>query len=361
MNRQTPPLGEFELIRRYFVRPGARRAAADRGTAHATPAAQGLGTGAAPAEQSGVILGIGDDAAVLELPPGAQLVAAVDSIVAGRHFPFGADARSIGHRALAVNLSDLAAMGAMPAWATLALTMPAADATWLQRFSAGLLDLADEHGVALVGGDTTRGPLTVSVQLMGHVPRGAAMRRAGARAGDLLAVTGTLGDAGAGLAFLAAGSQPGSRDAARALVRRFEYPTPRVQFGLAARGIASAAMDLSDGLAGDLPKLAAASGVAAHVTVERLPLSDAMRAAAPDAAARDWALAAGDDYELLLAVPPARFAALEAAAGQLNLRLTEIGELRAGNAVTWSLDGREFTPVSRGFDHFVQASTQITV
>jgi thiamine-monophosphate kinase len=341
---QTPQLGEFDLIRRFFVRAGAGRAA--------SPASAAL---------PGVILGIGDDAAVLELPPGTQLIAAVDTIVAGRHFPFGADARSIGHRALAVNLSDLAAMGATPAWATLALTLPGADAVWLERFAAGFFDLADEHGVALVGGDTTRGPLTVSVQLLGHVPRGTALRRGGARAGDLLAVTGTLGDAGAGLALLAAAAEPGSRDAAQALIRRFEYPTPRVQFGLAARGIASAAMDLSDGLAGDLPKLAAASGLAAQVAVERLPMSDAMHAAAPVPAARDWALTAGDDYELLLAVAPERFAALAAAAAQLNLSLTEIGELRAGSGVTWSLDGREFTPASRGFDHFVQASTQITV
>ncbi len=151
-------------------------------------------------------------------------------------------------------------MGATPAWATLALTLPNADAGWLERFSGGLWDLADANGVALVGGDTTRGPLTVSVQLLGHVPHGAALRRSGARAGDLLAVTGTLGDAGAGLAFVTAPLGADSRPAVSALIRRFDYPAPRVQFGLAARGIATAAMDLSDGLVGDLPKLAQASG-----------------------------------------------------------------------------------------------------
>ncbi len=312
---------------------------------HAAP-----GPGHAP--QSGVILGIGDDAAVLELPPDAQLVAAVDTIVAGRHFPQGTDARSIGHRALAVNLSDLAAMGATPAWATLALTIPSVDAAWLERFAAGLLDLADAHGVALVGGDTTRGPLTVRVQILGHVPRGTALRRSGARAGDLIAVTGTLGDAGAGLAFASAPPPADDRVAVLELKERFDYPSPRVRFGLAARGIATAAMDLSDGLVGDLPKLAEASGLAAQVAVERLPLSEAMRAAVPMPRALDWALAAGDDYELLLAVPAARYTKLQAAADQLNLKLTTIGEFRDGRGVSWSLDGADYTPAVRGWDHF---------
>jgi thiamine-monophosphate kinase len=289
---------------------------------------------------------------VLALPPDTELVAAVDTLVAGRHFPESTDARSIGHRALAVNLSDFAAMGATPAWATLALTLPSVDAAWLERFSAGLFDLADANGVALVGGDTTRGPLTVSVQILGHVPRGTALRRSGAREGDLLAVTGTLGDAGAGLALVTGPPEAASRVAGTALIQRFCYPTPRVQFGVAARGIASAAMDLSDGLVGDLPKLARASGLAAHVAVERLPLSDALRAAVPLTQAQDWALAAGDDYELLLAVPAPRFAELEAAAARLNLRLTTVGELRTGSGVTWSLDGRKFLPASQGYDHF---------
>jgi thiamine-monophosphate kinase len=326
---ESPSLGEFDLIRRFFMRGQPAKAA-----------------------QSGVILGVGDDAAVLALPPDTELVAAVDTLVAGRHFPQGTDARSIGHRALAVNLSDMAAMGATPAWATLSLTVPSVDAAWLELFSAGLLDLADVSGVALVGGDTTRGPLTVAVQILGHVPRGTALRRDGARAGDLLAVTGTLGDAGAGLHFVTTPPTAEIRLAALELIRRFDYPAPRVSFGLAARGIATAAMDLSDGLIGDLPKLAQASGLAAHVAVERLPLSEAMRAAVPGILARDWALAAGDDYELLLAVPAPHYAALEAKADQLNLRLTAIGELRAGEGVTWSLNGTEFLPGVRGWDHF---------
>ncbi|HEX3915318.1 MAG TPA: thiamine-phosphate kinase [Steroidobacteraceae bacterium] len=326
-------LGEFELIGRFFTKRGPGR---------------------------GVTLGIGDDAAVLELPANSDLVAAVDTIVCGRHFLEGADARAVGHRALAVNLSDLAAMGATPAWATLALTMPSADADWLQGFAGGLLDLADAHRVALVGGDTTRGPLTVSVQILGYVPHGTALRRSGGRAGHILAVSGTLGDAGAGLALLKSPPAQVTSDV-NALIRRFDYPTPRVQLGLAARGIASAAMDLSDGLVGDLPRLALASGLAAHVDVERLPLSAAMRNMVDAERARDWALGAGDDYELLLAVAPNRFAELSAAADQLNLTLTAIGELRAGSAVTWSLNGHNFVPRVSGYDHFAQASTQITV
>ena len=177
-------------------------------------------------------------------------------------------------------------------------------------------------GVALVGGDTTAGPLTISVQVMGHVARGTALRRSGARAGDLLAVTGTLGDAGAGLALVtAAPSDRKCRGRGRELMARFEYPTPRVEFGTAARGIATAAMDLSDGLAGDLPKLASASGLAAHVDIERLPLSGALQAVASPQQARDWALGAGDDYELLLAVPPrASLPSARLAGGPIELK-----------------------------------------
>jgi thiamine-monophosphate kinase len=328
MSAENSELGEFELIRRFFLRGNAARDA-----------------------RSGVILGIGDDAAVLSLPPETELVAAVDTLVVGRHFPEATDARSIGHRALAVNLSDMAAMGATPAWATLSLTMPSASADWLERFSAGLWELADANGVVVVGGDTTRGPLTLSVQILGHVPRGTALRRSGAQAGDVLVVTGTLGDAGAGLAFVTAPTAEPS-PAIQELIRRFDYPAPRVQFGIAARGIATAAMDLSDGLVGDLAKLAQASNVAAYVEIERLPLSDALRASVAPEQARDWALSAGDDYELLLAVPASRFADLKAVASRLNLTLTSIGELRAGSGVTWSLNGKDFRPGSSGFDHF---------
>jgi len=327
--KDNASLGEFELIDRYFVR--ARSAARRR---------------------PDVILGIGDDAAVLRVPEGSDLVAAVDTLVAGRHFPPNSDAQSIGHRALAVNLSDIAAMGATPAWATLALTLPCADGNWLERFSAGLERLADANGVELVGGDTTAGPLTVSVQILGHVASGSALRRGGAHAGDILAVSGTLGDAGAGLALVT--GRLASEDAAAAaeLIERFEYPTPRVLFGCAARGLARAALDLSDGLTGDLPKFANASGLSAHVEVAHLPLSRALVRSVPATQALDWALAAGDDYELLVAVPPARFDELQAIARQLNLTLTAIGELRPGSGVTWQLNGDSFAAPASGYDHF---------
>jgi thiamine-monophosphate kinase len=319
-------MDEFELIQRYFSRLGAARA--------------------------DVLLGVGDDAAILRAPHDADLVAAVDTIVCGRHFPEGSDARSIGHRSLAVNLSDLAAMGARPAWAMLSLTLPRAEPDWLEGFAGGFGELARAHEVMLVGGDTTAGPLAVSVQIMGHVPRDTALRRGGGSEGDLLAVTGTLGDAGAGLAVATGVLATHDAAAASELRRRFEYPTPRVEFGLAARGLASAAMDLSDGLAGDLPKLVAASGLGAHVDVERLPLSRALAAVAGAQGARDYALGGGDDYELLLAVPPARFAALAARAAALNLTLTAIGELRRGNSVQWAFAGRSYVPAVGGYCHF---------
>jgi thiamine-monophosphate kinase len=322
-------LGEFDLIDRYFSRSKS-----------------------AGRSRSDVILGVGDDAALLRVPTDTDLVAAVDTIVAGRHFPLNSHPRSIGHRALAVNLSDIAAMGATPVWATLALTMPSADANWLDGFSAGLTRLADAHGVELVGGDTTAGPLTISVQILGVVARGTALLRSGAQAGDILAVTGTLGDSGAGLALVTGRLSGQDRAMADELVERFEYPVPRVLFGSSARGIASAAMDLSDGLVGDLPKLAAASGLAAHVEVGRLPMSRALLGMVPAAQAREWALSAGDDYEILLAVPPARFDELEGKAHQLNLTFTAIGELHPGSGVTWGLNGAPFGVPAQGYDHF---------
>jgi thiamine-monophosphate kinase len=280
------------------------------------------------------------------------LVAAIDTVVAGRHFPFDSPPRSIGHRVLAVNLSDLAAMGATPAWATLALTMPSADGAWLAEFSSGLLQLADAEGVALVGGDTTAGPLTISVSILGSVERGTALTRAGGHAGDVLVVTGTLGDAGAGLKLCMGRLTTANLPVADALVARFQYPAARVAFGRAARGIASAAMDLSDGLCGDLPKLAAASGLASRADVSRLPISDALRTLLPIETARELALAAGDDYELLLAVPPPRLPELTAAAHRLNLTLTAIGELIPGNGVQWLLGSATYVAPPSGFDHF---------
>lgn len=330
-------LSEFEIIERYFTRPTTR-----------------------PALQSGTRLGVGDDAALLSVPSGFELVAAIDTIVVGHHFLPDAAPRAIAHRALAVNLSDLAAMGAKPVWALLALTLPQADEAWLAEFSKGWFNLADRHGVDLVGGDTTRGPLTISVQVLGLVEQGTELRRSGGRPGDLVVVTGTLGDAGAGLAIardggatlLPTAADPGNRDLAAQLRARFEFPAPRVEFGRAARGVASAAMDLSDGLAGDLPKLARASGVAAHVEANRLPLSPALLRLASRSQALDWALCAGDDYELLMTVPRAAYERLRDLAHACALPLSVIGELRQGHDVTWSMDGADISARLTGFDHF---------
>src|SRR2546429_5891384 len=223
------PLSEFALIERYFRGCGAQR--------------------------PDVLAGIGDDAALLTVAPDAELVAATDTLVAGVHFPHQSPPASIGHRALAVNLSDLAAMGARPAWALLALTLPDADEGWLAQFAAGFGALARAHEVALVGGDTTRGPLCVTVQLLGHVPRGEALRRCGGRAGDALFVSGTPGDAAAGLA-LEQGRLHASPEALAYLRERFLRPTPRIALGERLRRHASACIDVSDGLLGDAGKLA---------------------------------------------------------------------------------------------------------
>lgn len=311
-------LGEFALIDRYFRDRGAQRA--------------------------DVRLGVGDDGALLRLPPGEDLVAVSDTLVDGVHFPSGSDPRSVGHRALAVNLSDIAAMGGTPRWALLSLTLPSVDEAWLEAFAAGFGDLALGHGVALVGGDTTRGPLTIGVQVLGSVPAGQGLRRSGARAGDALFVSGTPGDAAAGLASLM-GRSEGTDDPtdAAAFEARFLFPTPRVALGQALLPLASACIDVSDGLVGDLGKLAAASGCAAVLDVDALPST----------APRHCVLHGGDDYELLFTVRPARVAAVAALPG-----VTRIGEMRAGEGVSLRESGRETAAASvagpAGYDHFAR-------
>jgi thiamine-monophosphate kinase len=331
------PLGEFELIRRYFTDCGATRA--------------------------DVPLGIGDDGALLAPPPGEALVAVVDTLVEGTHFLPGAPPVSVGHRALAVNLSDIAAMGARPAWATLALTLPAAEPQWLTEFARGFGALARRHGVALVGGDTTRGPLSVTVQVLGFVPPAAALRRDGGRPGDLLCVTGTPGDAACGLELERAGGAPASPAQAR-LLERFRLPPPRVAAGLRLRGRASACIDISDGLLGDAAKLCEASRCGAEIDIARLPLSAALRASCDGLQARRYALTGGDDYELLFALPPEHRAVLEhdwpqrRAMGEASGHeagepaWTVIGQLRETSGVALR-DGETVTQVAHsGFDHF---------
>ncbi|MFO1407044.1 MAG: thiamine-phosphate kinase [Steroidobacteraceae bacterium] len=314
-------LGEFELIARWFSPTPRRR---------------------------DVSLGVGDDAALLEVPPNRLLVAATDTLVEGRHFLPDAPARSVGHQALAVNLSDLAAMGAEPAWALLSLSLPSVDETWLDGFASGFRDLAARYDVDLVGGDTVRGPLVVTVQVLGFVERARALTRGGARPGNRIYVSGTPGEAAAGLEALRLGSTDGRPER---LVQRCRYAEPRIELGRALGGRASAAMDVSDGLAGDLAKLCAASGVGARIDLDALPVSDALAAVHDRAAAERYVLCGGDDYELVFTLPAAT--ADEVIAGlPAGVRVSRIGEIVPGEGVTWLRGGRAVPGSAAGYDHF---------
>ena len=313
-------LGEFDLIARWFARAPRR---------------------------GDVRLGIGDDAALLDVPAGRTLVAATDTLVEGRHFLPNAPARSIGHQALAVNLSDLAAMGAEPAWALLSLSMPDVDESWLDGFASGFDALAAAHRVDLVGGDTVRGPRVITVQVLGFVDGAAALRRSGARPGDRVFVSGTPGEAAAGLDALRAGT---SFDAGNRLVRRYLYAEPRVALGRALVGHATAAMDVSDGLFGDLAKLCAASGTGARIDLDALPVSPALAAAHDRGRCERYLLEGGDDYELLFTLPPGADAAALAGAG--GVAVTCIGEVVGEAGVRCARGGREVHYVARGYDHF---------
>jgi thiamine-monophosphate kinase len=315
-------LGEFELIERYFSRSSPR---------------------------SDVLAGVGDDAALLAVRADEALVAATDTLVEGRHFLPDAPPESVGHQALAVNLSDLAAMGARPAWALLALSLPQSDPVWLEGFARGFYALAERWGVALVGGDTVRGPRVVTVHALGFVPSTAALRRRGARPGDGLYVSGTLGDAAAGLAQLSRGDA--ATAAQSALVRRYRCAEPRVTLGVALRGIASAAIDVSDGLLGDLDKLCAASEVAAVLHLERVPLSRELRASFAAEAAEGFALGGGDDYELLFTVPQASEPGLAARLADAG-EVTRIGEIVTGRGIRCLRSGRTVELQIAGHDHF---------
>ncbi len=296
-----------------------------------------------------LLLGIGDDAAVIAVPPAAQLVVAVDTLVAGVHFPVGLRSDAIGHRLAAVNLSDLAAMGALPRFATLALTLPELDEGWLAGFAAGLGRALQAAGVSLIGGDTTRGPLTLTLQLLGFVS-GEPLTRRGARSGDVIAVSGTLGDARAGLDLALAAPAAQDDDV---LLARFLWPTPRLALGAALRPLASAAIDVSDGLLADLGHIMAQSGCRALVDVERLPLSATLLASVGLSTARRFALTGGDDYELALCIPATQLVAAQQAAADAGVVLTVIGEVVSGTGVQCrDSNGRDVTPASAGYRHF---------
>ena len=294
---------------------------------------------AMPCRRPDVRVGPGDDAAVLRPPPGMDLVQTIDTCLEGVHFPVGMAPEDVGWRAVAVNLSDLAAMGAEPAWALLSLALPRAEEDWLARFARGAAEALDAVGVDLVGGDTVRGPLAVSFSLTGFVPPGTALRRSGAGPGDEIWVTGALGGGAAGLAAWQRGAQ--------ASAQPFLRPQPRLAEGQALRGLASAAIDVSDGLLQDLGHVLEASGVGAVVELERVPVH---ALAGPEGLA--MALTGGDDYQLCFTVAAARRPELEALAASWREPPVCIGRVRAGSGLELQRAGRPVAAPSAGWDHF---------
>ena len=306
-----------------------------------------------------VVLGIGDDAALLAVPSAQLLAVSTDTLVAGVHFPEATSAYDIGWKALAVNLSDLAAMGATPAWATLALTLPQADPRWVGEFADGFAALAREYKLALAGGDTTQGPLTITVTIHGFLPQGSALLRSGARAGDGVYVTGTLGDAAAGLRCLDKNDSDASRllagpPAVRTfLVDRLNRPTPRVAQGLVLRGRATACIDVSDGLLADLGHICSASGVGAEIDADLLPSSSALLALFDTPARRGFQLAGGDDYELCFSAAETDAAALLRDLARSGCGATRIGRIVAvPGARVFDGAGRPVSPPRAGWEHF---------
>ena len=321
-------ISEFDLIRRYFTHR-ARHA----------------------------VLGVGDDAAILGVRRGCELVVSADMLVAGRHFFHDSDPCQLGHKALAVNLSDMAAMGATPRWATLALALPKADTRWLAGFSRGFMALARRFDVDLVGGDTTRGPLNICVQIMGEVARGGALRRDGARPGDDIWVSGTLGDAALAVAALKRRIRLKPAELERCAAR-LNRPQPRVALGLALRGIAHSAIDVSDGLLADLGHILERSDAAAEIEFSALPASKIMRGYLDRRVARDALLAGGDDYELCFSAPRRARERIVRIGRRARIALTRIGRIQvhrhgAPRLIVLAADGTALPRMRGGYDHFL--------
>ena len=297
--------------------------------------------------RSDVVLGIGDDAALLQPPPGKQLVVTTDTLNIGVHFPEATTPADVGWKSLAVNLSDLAAMGATPAWCTLSLSLPQADHAWLEAFLDGFMALADQHAVGLIGGDTTRGPLSVSVTAMGLLEAGSALRRDGARSGDDVWVTGTLGDAAAALQAVIE-----TREIAPFLRQRLERPTPRIAAGQRLGGLAHSCIDLSDGLLADLGHLCERSGVGAEIELAKLPVSPELESL-QSPHCRQWQAGGGDDYELCFTSSPRNRELVLQAMDFAEVAVARIGRIVAGEGVrALGEDGAEWQPVSAGYVHF---------
>jgi thiamine-monophosphate kinase len=321
-------VNEFELIARFFSRP--------------------------PRSPS-VVLGVGDDAALLAPTPGCEIAASVDMLVAGRHFFFDTAPERLGHKTLAVNLSDMAAMGATPRWALLAGALPENDPGWLAAFARGFFALADAHGVDVVGGDTTRGPLNLCVTILGEVPAGTALTRGGARTGDDVWVSGMLGDAALAVAETK-GRARLDADAATACRARLDTPTARVELGKALRGIATAAIDVSDGLTGDLGHILERSDVGAAIELARVPRSpvlDRMLAGGERPLALECLLAGGDDYELCFTAPASARAGIVAIMERLALPLARIGSIARDRGLSVVDEaGAPLSHLPPAFDHF---------
>lgn len=317
-------MGEFELIRHYFA---------------AAPCAQ-VG--------EGVALGIGDDCALLDLPAAQQLAVSTDTLVAGVHFPAVCDPSLLGQRSLAVAASDLAAMGATPIGFTLALTLPEVSAPWLQAYAEGLNRMARHCGLSLIGGDTTRGPLSITMTVFGRVARGQALLRSGAQVGDLLCVGGELGNA-AGALPLVLGERQVEADLAGPLLAHYWSPSPQFALGQALLGKATAALDISDGLLADCGHIAKASRRALEVNLAQVPVSPALQGFLGPEAARQAALIGGDDYVLAFTLPPAQLSSLRAAGAPVHV----VGRVLDGEGVRLlNEQGQDITPQQRGYQHF---------
>lgn len=321
-------MGEFELIRRYFQRPVRRK---------------------------DVVLGSGDDCALLSVPADALLAVSTDTLVAGVHFFADMDPVKLGHKALAVNLSDLAAMGAEPRWVSLALTLPEIHENWVAGFAEGFLALADFYNVELIGGDMTRGPLSITVSIQGVVPERGVLRRNGAQPGDAVFVTGQLGDAALALQHCL-GKCHVAPELLPAVISRLEQPEPRILTGMALRNLASSCLDISDGLSSDLQHILKASGVSAQIELSQLPLSPAL-SDLPNEQAWQLALAGGDDYELCFTLPESQRGMLQLALQAAAVPVTEIGRIVAGEPhIQWLQQGQPQALVLQGWDHFQPAT-----
>ncbi|MEW6994548.1 thiamine-phosphate kinase [Colwelliaceae bacterium MEBiC 14330] len=316
---------EFELIKHFFTKQIVKR--------------------------KDVSLGIGDDCAVLAPVENQNIVVTTDTLVAGVHFPFDTSPRAIGHKAVAVNLSDIAAMGAKPSWISLALTLPEVDETWLTEFCQGVFELCEFYNVELIGGDTTQGPLSITLTAQGLTPQDSYLSRAGAKTGDWLYVTGELGDAALALQHID-GKVDIEAQFFEVLKHKLDYPKPRILAGQTLREYASAAIDLSDGLIADLGHICQASNVGANVVLDSLPLSNIMRDNLLADDAINLALSGGDDYELLFTVSEDNKVGMETAMSHAGIAVTCIGQLNASQTITTTLNNKPVPINTAGFEHF---------